>query len=64
MRTLLAKNRRDAETSADLVVRRGIVIKNRYGLMGSSVIVLPDGCYELTRIEPPIRRGAKKLTKR
>lgn len=50
MKTTPVKSRFDAETTADLVVERGRATKNRYGRSGEPV-PLPDGCYELTRIE-------------
>jgi hypothetical protein len=56
MKIVTTKTRRDAEHTADLVVKRGLAIKNRYGLMGLSV-PLPDGCYELVRMEPRRRRS-------
>lgn len=51
MKITHVKNVFDAETSADLVVKRGFATKNHYGQIGEAV-PLPDGCYELTRIEP------------
>lgn len=62
VKTAPAKSRFDAEAAADIVVRRGLATKNRFGLT-SVPVPLPDGCYALTRLEPPTRREAKKLKK-
>ena len=51
MKIIHVKSGFDAETSADLVIEHGSVTKNRHGRIGEAV-PLPDGCYELTRIEP------------
>lgn len=36
--------------NADFVVYRGQIVKNRYGLTGSTNVPIPDGCYKLEKI--------------
>lgn len=45
-----ASTQRTARHFADLVVERGITIKNRFGASGEN-IPLVDGCYLLVRVE-------------
>lgn len=35
---------------ADIVIFRGRILKNRYGVSGEKVAI-PDGCYRLTDLE-------------
>jgi hypothetical protein len=57
-RVATARSRKDAEYDADLVVKRGVATKNRFGT-SMAPIDLHDGCYIMVRIEPPKRRARK-----
>lgn len=48
-----------AEHHADLVVHKGRMIKNRFGVNGTTVS-LPDGCYCLVQIDQPSRKPRKR----
>lgn len=57
-RVVMARRRKDAEHDADLVVKRGIATKNRFGTSMAPIDLL-DGCYIMARIAPPKRRARK-----